>query len=88
MNADKKNDQTALNTEDTPQTVATIDVKIHWPTAEQWREEFIDDHLNCCLCGTALKFDHKVDHIAHVVTENAACPSCGVKERQTTHCLQ
>lgn len=57
-------------------------------TRREWQEEAVLDHLNCCLCGTELKFHHKVDHIHRLVTEDARCTSCGVKHRSCMHPLQ
>lgn len=63
--------------------------KTEWHvTKKEWQEEAVHDHLTCCLCGTSLKFEHKVDHITQVATEEASCTSCGVKHRSTHHRLQ
>lgn len=61
-----------------------------WPeiTRKDWQQEAVEDHLNCCLCGGALKFDHHVDHINQVASEDALCPSCGIKLKSTEHKLQ
>lgn len=73
-----------------PKTIATIDVNVHWPKIEKrdWLDESISDHLNCVLCGDSLKFTHKTDFISGVVTEDAQCPHCNVRNRQTSHGLQ
>ncbi len=57
-------------------------------TKKEWQEEAVLDHLNCCLCGTALKLQHRVDHIHQIASEEANCSSCGVKHRATQHKLQ
>jgi len=57
-------------------------------TKKEWQEEAVHDHLTCCLCGSDLKFQHKVDHIANMAHEEAHCESCGVKHRSTDHRLQ
>lgn len=56
--------------------------------AKEWQEEAVLDHLNCCLCGTELQFQHKVDHIHLIVTEDARCTNCGVKHRTHHYGLQ
>lgn len=73
-----------------PKTIATIDVNLHIPAVDKktWLEESIDDHLNCVLCGGHLEFAHKTDFISGVVTEDAHCPTCGVRNRQSAHSLQ
>ncbi len=73
-----------------PQTVATIDVNIKWPDFSQmkWNEEAVYDHLHCCLCGSELKFAHKTNYTNNFVTEEAACPSCKIKTRESSHSLQ
>ncbi|HMN67718.1 MAG TPA: hypothetical protein PKC28_04185 [Bdellovibrionales bacterium] len=68
--------------------VATIDVNIQWPTKRDWLEESVDDHLNCVLCGGAMNFSHKTDFIAGKVSEEAHCPSCHVKNRNSEYVLQ
>jgi C4-type Zn-finger protein len=63
--------------------------KAEWHVTEkEWQEEAVLDHLNCCLCGSALKLKHKVDHIHQIATEDAHCASCGVKHRTAQHRLQ
>ena len=62
---------------------------IEWNvTKTEWQEEAVHDHLTCCLCGSDLQFQHKVDHITQLATEDANCKSCGVKHRSTQHHLQ
>lgn len=55
---------------------------------QEWLQESVVDHLHCVLCGTPLNFKHKTDFIAGVVTEDATCPACRVRNRQTCHRLQ
>jgi hypothetical protein len=57
-------------------------------TKQEWQEEAVHDHNTCCLCGSELKFQHKVDHVKQFATEDAACGSCNVKQRSTMHTLQ
>jgi hypothetical protein len=73
-----------------PKIVATIDVNVHWPKIEKrdWLEENLQDHLQCVLCGTDLVFKHKTDFAVQVVSEDAHCPHCNIRNRQTTHGLQ
>ena len=71
-------------------TIATIDVNLHMPKIESktWLDESIADHFHCVLCGTELLFKHKTDFINQTVSERAHCPSCGVKNRDSSHRLQ
>jgi len=70
--------------------VASIDVNVHWPKIEKraWSEEAISEHFECVLCGTNLVFHHKTDFIGLNVTEEAHCPHCNIRNRQTSHALQ
>lgn len=71
-----------------PKIVSSIDINIQWPDRKAWLDESIDDHLNCVLCGGALKFVHKTDFVTQIVNEDAHCPSCHVRNRQSSHTLQ
>lgn len=73
-----------------PKVIATIDVKVHWPkiSKRDWLEESLDSHLHCVLCGTDLLFDHKTNFIDQMVLENAKCPHCNIRTRQSDHRLQ
>lgn len=75
---------------DKPQTVATIDVNLQWPDFSKmnWNEEALYDHLHCCLCGSQLQFQHKRNLVQNTVNEEASCPSCRIKTRETSHTLQ
>lgn len=77
---DGKNDKAKI--------ITSIDLNIQWPTRKAWLEESIDDHLNCILCGTQLKFEHKTDFTINKVTEDAHCPSCKIRNRQVNYNLQ
>lgn len=77
-----------MNNNEKPKVVATIDVNIQWPTSKAWLEESVGDHLNCVLCGDNLVFQHKTDFIAGTVLENAHCPSCKIRNRQSQYSLQ
>lgn len=69
--------------------VHVVDVKV-MPKIEKkaWLDESIADHFNCVLCGSTLMFTHKTDFANHTVSEKAHCPSCGVKNRESSHSLQ
>ncbi len=75
---------------DKPKVIATIDVNVHWPKIEKrtWLEETLNDHFHCVLCGTDLAFKHKSDFVTQVVTEDAHCPNCNIRNRQSVHSLQ
>ena len=72
------------------QTIANIDVNVKWPDFSEmkWNEEALYDHLHCCLCGSELKFKHATNHMHNVVTEEAVCPHCKIKTRESSHHLQ
>ncbi len=80
----------ASNKDQKPKVVTTIDVNIHWPKIEKrdWLEETLADHFECVLCGTELQFKHATDFVTQIVTENAHCPQCNVRNRQHTYSLQ
>lgn len=64
------------------QVIASIDVNV------KWTDESVQDHLNCVLCGTPLRFKHKTDFVAQTVIEEAHCPCCLIRTRQNEHRLQ
>jgi len=78
------------NKDEKPKIVASIDVNVHWPKIEKntWLEESIQDHFQCVLCGTELEFKHKTDFVTQIVCEDAHCPNCKIRNRQSTHSLQ
>ncbi len=50
-------------------------------------ETAVMDHTTCCLCGSDLKFDHKIDFGTLTVVEDAHCPSCRIQLRTKQHVL-
>lgn len=48
----------------------------------------IEDQNTCCLCGTKLVFQHKIDYMTLKVREDADCPSCRVRMKTRDHGLQ
>ena len=50
-------------------------------------QEFVQDQNHCCLCGTELKFAHKMDHLTLTVIEDAKCDSCHISLRTRNHSL-
>jgi len=78
-----------MDTERKSKVVTSIDINLPpQVNKRQWLEESITDHLQCVLCGTSLEFRHKTDFIQNTVQEEAHCPACRVRNRQTTHSLQ
>ncbi len=79
-----------MDTPNKPKTIATIDVNIRWPKIEKkaWLEETLSDHLQCVLCGTDLEFKHVTNFAEQSVIEEAHCPSCKIRNRQSGHRLQ
>lgn len=79
------------NKNEKPKIVSTIEVNVQWPpkvSKKAWLEESVEEHNQCVLCGTALTFKHKTDFIAGTVVEEANCPSCGIRNRQSSYSLQ
>lgn len=79
-----------MDTTNKPKTISTIDINLHMPKVSQreWLETAMEDHLQCVLCGSALTFAHKTDFILGTVAEDAHCPGCRVRNRQSLHTLQ
>lgn len=73
-----------------PETIATIDVNLNWSEVSKldWNQEAIYDHLHCCLCGTELNFSHKANYMQMTVSEEASCPHCKIKTRESFHSVQ
>ncbi len=67
-------------------TIASIDINL--VGSKEWLEESLGEHLNCVLCGDALRFKHKTDFVEQTVQEDAQCPSCNVRTRQNIYRLQ
>lgn len=76
--------------EKSPKTIATIDVNVHWSEVAKldWTQEAVHDHLHCILCGTELNFSHKHNYMQLTVAEEASCPHCKIKTRESLHALQ
>jgi uncharacterized protein CbrC (UPF0167 family) len=51
-------------------------------------ETFLADETTCCLCGTTLTFDHKIDYLSLKIVEDAHCPSCQIQMKSREHKLQ
>ena len=51
-------------------------------------QEFVQDQNHCCLCGTELSFNHKMDHLTLTVVEDAKCGTCHISLRTRSHSLQ
>jgi hypothetical protein len=65
---------------------------------EGQREEFVSDKVeyqpiledmnSCCLCGSKLVFEHRIDFLHLRVREDADCPSCKIRMKTKEHGLQ
>jgi len=49
---------------------------------------YIEDQNHCCLCGSKLTFEHKVDYLVMQVREDADCPTCHIRLKTKSHVLQ
>ncbi len=69
---------------------SSAELNLPWPKIEKqaWIDESIDNHLNCVLCGTVLLMTHKTDFIHQAVHEEADCPNCKIRTRQSDYRLQ
>ena len=77
------------NREITPADLsAPVSVQLHKMTAAEWRDEAVEDYLNCCLCGSELTFTHVTHFVRLEVEEEAHCPSCRIRAKQNTYRLQ
>ena len=65
-----------------------IVVNQHFASQEARYEYIIEDENSCCLCGTDLKFQHKVDYMALTIKEDAHCPTCKIQMKTSEHVLQ
>ena len=52
------------------------------------REQFLDAHLNCPLCGSELLLTHVTHFANHKTNEEAHCDACQVRIRAEEHILQ
>lgn len=67
-----------------PQTISTIDVNISFNS----REQFLEEHAQCPLCGSDLLITQVTHFIKQSVTEEAHCEHCKVRTRKENHRLQ
>lgn len=59
-----------------------------YTSPKQEHEPVIEDHNHCCLCGTKLRFQHRIDYLSLIVQEEAHCPTCHVQMKKRDHTLQ
>ena len=58
-----------------------------YTSTDEAHEHVIEDQNHCCLCGTALKFDHQIDYLSLKIKENSHCPSCAIRMKSKEHSL-
>lgn len=72
--------------------IAQIDVNIQTMlkrmTPDDWRQQFVEDHMNCLLCGQELQFSHQTNFSTFEVEEEAHCLSCKMQTRSSHYTLQ
>ena len=73
-----------MNSRNKSQTVATIDVHLHW----NQREKFLEEHAHCPLCGLEMLITHVTQFVGQTVKEEAFCEKCNVRVRDNQHTLQ
>lgn len=67
---------------------ATIAQHLKAMTPDEWRAQLIEDHLNCYMCGSPLKFVHVTHFAEHAVDEEAHCMFCQIRIKKDAHILQ
>jgi hypothetical protein len=50
-------------------------------------DEFIQEELFCCLCGSELEFKHSLDFAKNTIQEDSHCPQCHIDLKQKEHTL-
>jgi hypothetical protein len=65
-----------------------MEIRNEFTSHKEEHEPIIEDQNHCCLCGTALKFQHQVDYLNLTVKEDGHCPSCQVRLKSRDHRLQ
>ncbi len=76
-------------TTDTPLDLhAPISAQIHRMSPDDWRQQYIEDHMNCVLCGKELQFSHQTNFSSLEVEEEAHCMACRIHAKTNRYCLQ
>ncbi|HVK61572.1 MAG TPA: hypothetical protein VM432_08485 [Bdellovibrionales bacterium] len=65
-----------------------MDAKTNYTSTHIDHEIVLMDENTCCLCGTELKFEHKIDYMILSVKEEASCPACRIKMKSKEFVLQ
>jgi hypothetical protein len=65
-----------------------MDGREEFVSEKEEHQFIIDDQNLCCLCGSKLSFQHKVDYMTMQVREDADCPSCHIRLKTRDHSLQ
>jgi transcription elongation factor Elf1 len=52
------------------------------------KEQFLDEHHNCPLCGSEMLITHVTQFIQMKVKEEANCEACKIQVRDLNHQLQ
>lgn len=66
----------------------TVKAALKSVTRQEWREQEIESHNNCYLCGQKLHFTHHTDFITQDVDEEANCLHCQIRTIKQSHRLQ
>ncbi len=66
----------------------TVKAALKTVTRDEWREQEIESHTICYLCGQKLHFIHQTDFITHEVDEEANCLHCQIRTIKQSHRLQ
>lgn len=74
--------------EETLDLNAPVGVHLHRLTSQDYRDQFVEDYNNCCLCGKELEFVHVAQFVDNVVKEDAHCSCCNIRTRSLVHTLQ
>jgi hypothetical protein len=85
----KQNAINQENTLDTPnQAVSAPDATVEPAEVKTSRhEEILEQYNTCCICGSDLFFNHRLDYALHSIAEESHCPTCGIRNRESQHII-
>lgn len=85
---DKKSATMEMITEAPLDLNAPVSAQLHRMSPDDWRQQFVEDHMNCLLCGNELQFSHHTNFSTLDVEEEAHCLACKMQTRTNHYCLQ
>lgn len=67
---------------------APLSSQLKTMSAADWRQQCLEEYLNCVLCGQDLNFSHIANFSTLEVEEEAHCLACKVRARKDHYVLQ